>query len=180
MPDPNTLTPADTFVWMNQRHGRPVPMLNEILRLLKLNLPTHLAYANTTYSYQLKAPVTYDYANARLPTKFAPAILVAMSVNTQEMGSGHADNGTISVFCAYEHGSDRRDMTDSLDTITICRGILTFEEIQGPHVDPDGRIVWNSLNPAGISTIPRNWPEFAGYAYTAQFHQTPGSSLWIL
>ena len=167
-------TPAEIIARANSYLGRITPALDEILRLLRLDLPGCIEYANTQFKLGLPAIEIWDYAQAR--NEVFPAILVSTSLQTEEFGIGHMDVHNVVVFVAYERQENRYEAQKAADIADLVRAVMLGYKDR--KTDPVGRIVWNDLLPSGETQIPPEWAQWSGWGVHFQMRQTPGQTLW--
>jgi hypothetical protein len=173
------LDPEEVLWVLNHQLGRPVPILDEMLAALKLNLWPALDAAG--FNREACEPRSYHYAGEADIGKFGwPAIVVGGAFNTTEFGMGHIDEDEIHVTCAFPPQISRGQLQNSLDVVGVVRAIFYHSAYRSNHRDPDDltRLIWNEMHPVGFRIVPGDFPFYGGWMASFIVRQPPQSNLW--
>lgn len=176
-----TVDPEQIVSVLQTNLGRPVPVLDALLRIMAGMLSPTLDELGIP---ERAHPKSFHLAGEQLPEPGAkdrwPVLLVGGSMRTEEFGSGHQDELNVMVTIAWPPQISRREFQEALDVAAVVRGIMRHPNFAGRFVDPDDatRIIWGHCYPTGFRPVPANWPHYSGWMAEFIIRQFPNSGLW--
>ena len=173
------LDTAEVTQILNEQLGRPVPMIDELLEAMRLNLWPSLEAQG--YDEEPCKPRSYHYAGEQeIGKRGWPAVVVGGSFNTTEFGMGHMDEAEIAITAAMPPEITRRQLRRSYDIVCVARAILYHPTYRANHRDETDstKVLWTELHPAGFRIVPADFKFYSGWQARFIVRQAPGSNLW--
>lgn len=177
MPNPSAATVDNA---LNLIGARPSVAWNEILRLLKENLPQAVARWNTRNGTAIVAPDADKYfvAPAMLTDSYVNSITVNVSLSQGPLGSmGHKTVAQVAVAWIVGAVGIKEQVEDAYDGAAIIEAILCNQDTRHRWTNPAGIVVWQDISPTGITSLPQDWSQYFGTLTTLEMSQA-GAGLW--
>ncbi len=160
--------------------GRISIALNEILRLMRDNLPADIAYVNAQcgYAQGIPIPASYYMAPERVKPDDINYIIVGASVPMRSEGAGQFKAvSTVELVTVNQTITDREQSMDQWDRAWIMAALLY--RTLGGWTNPAGQTVWSNLRPMAIAEAGQNNDDYHAISITYEMTQYPiQGNLW--
>jgi hypothetical protein len=174
--------PTEELVEIIRTTGaRPTPVFDCILAIEQKKLPDVMRAHGFP---ERTIPKTFLWAGEVMPKPDAanqwPVLLVAGAASTSEFGTGHLEEITVNLTCAWPVAVGRRERQEAIDVAYLARDLMRHPMYAGrfEHPDQPGMIVWGHCLPIGGHPVPVQHDYYGGYYTQLLVRQFPNANLW--